>query len=294
MKHTARYRIASGRIYSLVNDFLLYALMTRARRLRRLSEISVPYVHTHDFIGASISLDGSYEKYYIDFLRKVALPDLNVGRTCFVDIGANIGNHSLCLGADFERVISIEPALENFCLLKINCPDSKFILYNLALSSNEGFGEIVVDPVNKGGSFLRKADDITNLKNIQAIKVTTLDSLLSDERAIDLVKIDVEGSEYDVLLGSMNILRRHKPVIVFEQNSWSVLNSSASVGALLSGLGYKFWMLSGVSLHEHGSKCQKLGRLAQILLKGPSLRVQEANVIPSDQSYPLIVAFYPR
>ncbi|MBK9571042.1 MAG: FkbM family methyltransferase [Chitinophagaceae bacterium] len=60
---------------------------------------------------------------------------------------------------------------------------------------------------------------------------------------IDLLMIDVEGSEIKVLQGAVEMIRQHKPVVVFETHSlyddWSKgLENSPSV-TLMKNLGYE-------------------------------------------------------
>jgi len=46
------------------------------------------------------------------------------------------------------------------------------------------------------------------------VEVRTLDSVIS--RKIDFIKIDVEGAEFEVLRGGINVIKKYMPVILFE------------------------------------------------------------------------------
>ncbi len=48
------------------------------------------------------------------------------------------------------------------------------------------------------------------------VTVGTLDESLAEQGRIDLIKIDVEGSELEVLRGGRRILERHRPIVYFE------------------------------------------------------------------------------
>ncbi|MEY4353176.1 MAG: hypothetical protein RLZZ609_1417 [Cyanobacteriota bacterium] len=295
MAFTQRLRqsVANPRLRVLADTLIEYALMRRARRLAKSPLNRPKYIHSCDFIGACINTEGCYEKPYIDFVRTSVLPKLNARPRCLVDIGANIGNHSLCLGVDFEKVISIEPAQVNFELLRLNCRDPKFILHNIALSSKQGEAIIAIDSVNKGASRLEPLKSARGIMNAheELIQTTTLDSLLLAEPAVDVIKVDVEGSEYDVLIGASEVLKKFRPIILFEQNSWDVNGSSHSAATLLSQLGYRFILLSGASLHEPGSKLNKLFRLLRLLIFGQSIQVEWVDLVPSYNSYPVVVAY---
>ena len=50
------------------------------------------------------------------------------------------------------------------------------------------------------------------------ISITTLDAFLSDKgiEKVDLVKLDIEGSELNALKGGIDMLKRHKPALIVE------------------------------------------------------------------------------
>lgn len=55
-------------------------------------------------------------------------------------------------------------------------------------------------------------------EELEKIKVQTarLDEIIPHEIKIDLIKIDVEGAEYGVLLGAEKLLQKDKPILIFE------------------------------------------------------------------------------
>ncbi len=48
------------------------------------------------------------------------------------------------------------------------------------------------------------------------VQVNTLDEVIPEDLRLDLVKIDVEGAEFHVLKGGRSLLKKWKPVIIFE------------------------------------------------------------------------------
>ncbi len=77
----------------------------------------------------------------------------------------------------------------------------------------------------------------------------TIDDYMAQNRVghVDLLMIDVEGSEIKVLQGAQKMLKKHKPVVVFEThslyNDWSHgLQNSDSV-KLMTGLGYQVFAI---------------------------------------------------
>lgn len=112
----------------------------------------------------------------------------------------------------------VEPIPEKIELLKAKFKSFGNIhLYNFAAGSkNEEstFNLVVSNPSYSG---LRKRD-YPREEEVKEIKVAVkrLDDILPADRKIDLIKIDVEGAEYDVLLGAESVLSRYKPILIFE------------------------------------------------------------------------------
>ena len=134
----------------------------------------------------------------------------------FVDIGANVGNHSLFaamfMGA--ARVIPFEPNPRAYRLyiqnMLINGQTEKvdFSKLGCGLSDVEadGFGMQPKERNLGGAKMISKGGDL---------QVFRADSLLAEETP-DMIKIDVEGMELGVLRGLSGLLERCSPVIQIE------------------------------------------------------------------------------
>lgn len=112
----------------------------------------------------------------------------------------------------------VEPIPEKFELLKAKFKLNKNInLHNFAAGSKEEestFNLVVSNP-SYSGLKMRDYPKREEIKEIK-VRVNKLDNILSPERKIDLIKIDVDGAEYDVLLGAERILSSDKPILIFE------------------------------------------------------------------------------
>jgi hypothetical protein len=126
------------------------------------------------------------------------------------------------------------------------------------------------------------------------VRLTTLDRLLAEENKVNLIKLDVEGSELSVLKGGVITLTKFKPAIIFEQNSWDTTNALNTAAHYLESLGYKFLLLSDASLHEHRSKIAKVWLVLMRLMKGSRIKVQNVDKVVPTVSVPMIIAYYPR
>lgn len=138
-----------------------------------------------------------------------------------LDIGAQSGSFSLA--AKFypnTTWYSFEPDPENYELLIENL---KLNLVMNVITSSEALskevGESILNVYSEhrglntlGKKFVKFLDtDVIQKK----VKTNTIDSLFIDKQ-IDLIKIDTEGSEYDILLGGINTIKRCKPKILLE------------------------------------------------------------------------------
>ena len=91
-------------------------------------------------------------------------------------------------------------------------------IFPYALSENSGettFQLVKNEPAYSG--IKRRRYDIAN-PVIEEIKVNlkTLDEIIPLNEKIHLIKIDVEGGEFGVLKGAKNLLKKNKPIVIFE------------------------------------------------------------------------------
>lgn len=111
----------------------------------------------------------------------------------------------------FEPIPYLFEELENNYKTKAN-------IFPFALSDKDGessFQLVKNAPAYSG--IKKRRYDISN-PEIEEIKVELkkLDNIIPKEDKISLIKIDVEGGEFDVLKGAIKILKRDKPIIIFE------------------------------------------------------------------------------
>src|SRR5690606_26316395 len=126
------------------------------------------------------------------------------------DIGANIGNYSLMLSEIFgnnSKIYSFEPSTSTFKVLNKRIKGFNTIQgYNYGLSDKESEAILYSNAELSGlASLYRRRLDHFNIHfdRKEKIQLTTLDDfcLRNNIQKIDLLKIDVEGSEMKVLNG---------------------------------------------------------------------------------------------
>lgn len=172
-------------------------------------------VFQNDLI-ASVIADGStvWERSMYDFMMTLYEPGTDI-----LDIGANIGLS--CKYMHRARPIDgtfhlFEPQADVFCMLYHNTREVPRKLYNVTLGA-PGSRALTFRrseaPQNIGGTSIKRYD--THEKDDVTVSTIALDDLTFDRR-VSLVKMDVEGAEYDVILGGIGLFRRDRPVLEVE------------------------------------------------------------------------------
>lgn len=156
----------------------------------------------------------------------------------FVDVGANVGNHSVyvakVLGA--TRVIAFEPNPAAAELLTVNMGLNGLIgrLDHRAVGLSDSIATAnLVAPSHKDLGSTKVA--VSENEAEGAIRVVTGDAALAEEPRIDMIKIDTEAMELAVLKGLAKTIARHRPKLFVEVDD---INADA-VAALLDGQGYE-------------------------------------------------------
>lgn len=173
--------------------------------------------------------------------------------TVVMDVGANIGNHSVFFGrvCGAKKVYAFEPIKNTFDILKknieINDLTENVELFNCALGRERGRATIGhYDRSNIGGTTV--IEDING-----GISVKSIDELEIPNK-VDFVKIDVEGFEFNVLEGGKKRLERDKPIIFIEV--WD--ENKDRVNLLLDKLGYRLQKKYGSSNYLYVSYSERL------------------------------------
>lgn len=187
------------------------------------------YLDPLDSLGLSYS---SYEPEITALFKKY----LNQGSIA-IDVGANIGYHTVILSKLVKQVIAFEPEPNNFGLLKKNIEANhcnNVIAVNLGLSDVIKKADLHLSESNMGGHSI-----VMEGKAI-AISLTTLDDYLKGER-VDFIKMDIEGAEGLALKGMIQTIMKWKPIVVSEFRKANIVKSGIDPDwffKVFSDLGY--------------------------------------------------------
>lgn len=131
----------------------------------------------------------------------------------FFDVGANRGFYALAIRnilGDKVKMHCFEPSKSTFQELQNNIPDALQIKkYNFGFSDKCEELVLYSTTESNGLGSIYGDNPLTEFKHQEVISLNTLDDFCesNDIHHIDFLKIDVEGHEYKVLLGSKEMLK---------------------------------------------------------------------------------------
>lgn len=243
-----------------------------------------------DYLGISIIGNGVYERREIEFLKNL-FRARELQSSVFMDIGGNIGNHSISFAGSFAEVVAFEPNPPIASLFRTNLQLSRSgnvrlhevglgqadadLQFSLLEEGNDGSGSFasgrgdVLLPVRHGDRYLMQHEP----------------EIASGARRIGFVKCDVEGFEADVFAGLRETLAQHRPIVAFESNHRP---AGEKAWAELRAAGYD--TLS--CLRETGDGGGRLLQEAKRLLLGYSCWLEPVPAIP-ERRCNLVASFGP-
>ncbi len=194
-----------------------------------------------------------WELELLPIFKKYYIPRTNV-----IDIGANVGSHTLLMTEFISKdslIFSFEPVYGDIVQRNIidNGFEDKICLFTQGLGKKNETIEInVMDrmkPNNFGTVSIVKKIDTAILK--KKIGVITLDSI--GLQNISLIKLDVEGMERDVLEGGRKTISENLPAIVIEiwpEEMGNFVNSDIGKFLMIE-CKYEIIPISSASKHDY-------------------------------------------
>ena len=162
-----------------------------------------------------------------------------------IDVGANYGDSAIWWSKKFwARVIAFEPLDDVFKILEENITLNKADVkaYNMALGNGLDISG------NSEGTMLIKGGNVK-------FRTEKLDSYALEQ--VDILKIDVEGFEFEVIQGAEKTIRRLKPRIILETHSKELRRKC---NGFLNELGYKL-KFEGRTVISHSPGMDKVTNL---------------------------------
>ena len=197
-------------------------------------------IYSNDFIGRNLIFKNFYEeenlKLFYKFLKS---NNLKIG-TC-IDVGANIGNHSVFFSNFVKKIYAFEPNSKAYDLLKINIKKLNVKTFKVGLSNRNHYSLLTESKFNLGGSNVIKKIEKHHFftERIKLVKLENYKNFI--KKKIDLIKLDTEGHELKVLIGADKIIDKNLPIIIFEQNEKDISKNCSRVMNHLAKKKYIFY-----------------------------------------------------
>lgn len=209
------------------------------------------YTTADNYIENSILTTGTYESEIAKIINFSLVP----GDVC-LDIGCNIGLQSLRMSKMVGlngKVLSFEPLAylrdKSFKNFSLNRTDNIQLL-PYALSDIDDIFEIDIDEhIYNQGTFNLLQKPTGGSRQHITVKVGDTLSEISSLTQLALIKIDVEGFEYNVLKGLVATLKKFKPRIImeFDKNYWIRNNQDVKhCYEFLSKMNYHFYQINSI------------------------------------------------
>ena len=188
-------------LYYCFNEFIL-----------KSKKNDYPLIIHNDLIGQYIIFFDFFEKDLVESILNSF--SSNVFENVCVDVGANIGNHTVQYAKKFKKVISFEPQKRTFKILDLNTSVySNIHIYNFGLSNVNTNLTFKIPFENTGAA---NQNEKANKYYKENVEFKNFDKTFDDD--LSYVKIDVEGNELDVLMSMTKSIRKSLPIISFELN----------------------------------------------------------------------------
>jgi FkbM family methyltransferase len=152
-----------------------------------------------------------------DRLTEKVIKKVCHAKSVCVDIGANEGKilSMFIRHCPHATHYAFEPVPALYHLLKRKYSSAAKI-YELAISDKNGtanFNHVITDPAFSG--LLKRKYDKPEQDETIVVKTATLDTIIPTTESIRLIKLDIEGGEYDALSGASRLLQSN-PYVLFE------------------------------------------------------------------------------
>lgn len=195
--------------------------------------------------------------YFDNTIKCLIKQYLNKQTIFFIDVGANIGSISIPVSSMGVQSVAIEPSKYNYdkLLRNIYRNQSNLITKKMALVSELTKGKEIAlfsPPGNYGSSSFSPEWNPSLTENlVEFVETCTLDALVEEIGSkligkLMIIKIDVEGMEFEVLEGSRETMLNYRPLLVLEWriDKFEKEKGYALINKIMSLDNYKIYALT--------------------------------------------------
>lgn len=253
LKFWAKTAIAPGYLYQVCETWGKY--LANSPIESRLFNGCKVICNLQDHIQRQMFFFGAFEPVESYLFNQFIQPGMIV-----IDIGANIGNYTLiaCKAVGQSGMVySFEPVDTNFKMLsrhiEMNILSDIVQLENLGVWSENKFLQFSLFDTELDDNFTNYImGEYDNVAKTTGCLSVSLDKYFEDKNIdrLDLIKMDIEGSEYFALQGAKNLIEKFRPVILMEINRincQTIGYDSNIIADFFKELDYKMYLINGTS-----------------------------------------------
>jgi FkbM family methyltransferase len=182
--------------------------------------------------------------YHLAYTKYTPIPR----NALVVDVGANVGVFSLLAARRARKVYALEPASSNFERLVRNVAATERIVpLQIACAAKDGLAELNLDTNPVSFSLMTKAES----KKTETVSVTALGTFFDHYNIArcDFLKLDCEGSEFEILLDTpASVIQKAERIVMEYHDYLSVRFSHRDLIRRLESLGYRTQLY-----HQHAT-----------------------------------------
>jgi FkbM family methyltransferase len=263
-------RFALGK-YMINTDESRTKFIGRLRNHTFLGDRVLAFTHRGDMIyldptdldlTPGILLNGRHEPH----VEHAIVASIRSGDTV-IDLGANVGYHTLAIAAAVGpagHVHAFEANPKVMRLLKATMTVNRFSdfrgtgrvnLYESAVLDGPGTITLASAPDHQGSGHVINtplSDYGPDYSTRTVVPAVTLDAVLADSVGmVDLIHMDIEGSEPLAVRGAQAIIERSPKIKIITEWSTGMMSTRADVGEFVAWLierGFKFWLVAEAGL----------------------------------------------
>lgn len=168
------------------------------------------------YISAAIVTKGGFELF---ITKEIVEKMMEYSQATFIDVGANIGMHSLVVAKTNRSVVGVEPMKQNLIRIKksikLNRVSDRYVLVGNAVSDVRGSATLDIGWKNSGGNTLEAifSKSYNRKETVSAILMDDLLEVVRSQEAV--IKIDIEGAEPRAFRKAQKLFSRVKVKAVF-------------------------------------------------------------------------------
>jgi FkbM family methyltransferase len=225
-KNTIKFILKNGGLekiiratYFFVNDKIKRTNITFKKIKLILGKYEFQTIENDEGISTELQIYESHEP----LTTHLIINELKQDMVC-IDLGSNIGYYAVIesnIIGKSGKIFAIEPSPINFPILKVNLENQKnnnFSAYNIAIGDKNEEMEFIISTKSNWSKIRMNNEKVNSDDKIIKIPVKTLDYFVNENniKKIDILRMDVEGFEYNILLGANEVLEKFKPKLFIE------------------------------------------------------------------------------